>query len=846
MPSPGKTSPCYIAESSSAPASAPLVAWLELPVAGGGTMIGGKAQRLGEMSRLGLPVPRGFCVTAAAYRGSVAWAGLDPVLDAARDLAVYDPRAAAAQAQAAIQRASFPPELEAAIVDSYGMLAPGWAPAAVAVRSSALGEDSAADSFAGVHSSFLDVAGERAVLDAVRRCWASFWSEAALAYRAARGVLEPIAGAVIVQEMIHADAAGVLFTADPVRGGRERLIAEAVAGIGERLVSGEVTPTRYELDRCGRLMSADRGPVSASFLYELATVALRIEEAFGQPQDIEWAERNGSLYVLQARPISTAPAPVAHPPDPATWTRQSIGERFPDPLMPLEATFVASWVFAPGFRRLFQSMGAPPELAEQVFATFGGLAYLNRGLLADLLKGIPREQALRIADGAADLSGAPARPSLALARTGLRLFRIIRKRHREFARQAPGFGERCRRMRNRTFEGRTAADLGEELAAFRALISEMSRGHLESIAAAEILMSLAVLLTARWAPGVKAGRVRLLFTGHPENRTLAMNRRFAALVDAARECATISDVLTGDEPASVLPRLRELANTSVKTAEFLGSFGRFLDEFGHRTANYSLSHPRWREEPVQAIRLVQSRLQFPPAPPAGLCRDRELASVLKAVPLWKRLFLRPVLRLAWIYCGALRENENHYITMPFPDLKRLLAAIAERLRADGRLRETADLYFLTMRELEESRVPDRAAIAARRREHRAALAARRELPASPSGGPSGGTLRGTPASPGEVSGRARLLREPAGRLEPGEILVTRMLNAAWAPVLPLAAGVVTDIGGMLSHGAVIARELGVPAVVGVDGATSTIRDGQLLTVCGTRGTVRIEYGEDNV
>ena len=809
------------------------------------------------MQALGLPVPRGCCVTATAYASFVAWGRLEQALDQALAQAADDPRGAAALAQAAFHHATFSPQLANAIVRWYDALAMDGAPAVVAVRSSALDEDGGADSFAGVHSSFLDVTGEQAVLDAIRRCWASFWSEAALVYRAARRALRPIAGAAIVQQMVRADAAGVLFTADPIGGGRDRLIVEAVAGNGERLVSGDVTPTRYELDLNGRLMngspgSEDAGPVGPAFLKELAAVAVRIEGAYSQPQDIEWAKHGASLFVLQTRPISARPAPAVKSPDPAVWTRTSIGERFPDPLMPLEGTFVADWVFAPGFRRLFQSMGAAPERGEQVFRTFGGIAYLNQRLLADLLEGLPQGLAPDAAGGTTDLSSVPIRLSLPLVRTAFRIFRIVRKRHREFTRQAPAFAMRCRQMRGRAFDGRTASDLRADLADLRSLISEMSRGHLESIAAAEILMSLATALTAKWASGAEAGQVQLAIAGHLSNKTYEMGLRFAALVDMARACNELSSVFAEAEAAAVLPRLRALAGSSHAVAEFLLSLNGFLEEFGHRTAKYNLSHLRWRENPAELVQLIQAHLHASPV----LTRDAEgersraLASILKSAPPWKRPLLRAVLLRARAYCGALRENENHYITMPFPDLKRLLSVVAARLTAEGKLREPGDLYFLTMREVEEAMegglasVPAQKTIAIRRRDHEAACAAGLDgAMASPDGQPSGAALHGTPASPGAATGRARILFEPSGRLERGEILVTRTLNASWAPVLRLAAGVITDVGGMLSHGAVIARELGVPAVAGVEGATRSIRNGQLVTVCGSRGTVRIEPGD---
>ncbi|MCX2727984.1 PEP/pyruvate-binding domain-containing protein [Thermomicrobium sp. 4228-Ro] len=317
-------------------ATVALVRWFHDPACTDVAQAGGKGASLARLAAAGLPVPPGFVVTSAAFATFLAETGLAATIRSL--LQQVDPNerrvleAAAAELRRAILTAPLPIELDAAIAGAYAELGHGE-PIAVAVRSSAVAEDSQQASFAGQQETFLDVRGVDAVLDRVRACWASFFSPRALFYRARKGSLDDLAVAVVVQELVEPEKAGVLFTVDPVQRRRDVLVIEAVFGFGEALVSGEVTPDHYEIERTsGRLLRAIV-PVKRSMTVraedgglteravpdelqrarvlddrELATLrelAEQVEAFFGSPQDVEWAIARSELFVLQSRPITT-------------------------------------------------------------------------------------------------------------------------------------------------------------------------------------------------------------------------------------------------------------------------------------------------------------------------------------------------------------------------------------------------------------------------------------------------------------------------------------------------------------------------------------------------------------
>lgn len=827
-------------------------------------LIGSKGANLGELLRLGLRVPAGFCVTTSAYDYFLTNSGIANDLAQLSLEARKDPGVASNWARELILKSQIQGKLKLEIEHHYRLLGARLGPdhdIGFAVRSSALDEDSTSDSFAGIHDSYLNVIGLDALLARLQDCWASFWSERALIYRQIHGLLnEKIRGAVVVQEMLKGQAAGVLFTADPASGDRSSLLIEAHGGPGEDLVSGAVTPQRYTLNRSPlRIASkypcevdfpdrqlapsrlADHDPVlTDAELLELSQSGITIENLYGSSQDIEWAHSSDGFYFLQTRPITTLSTNHTWP-DPNIWTRKSINERFPEPLKALESSFVADCVFTPGFRHLFNSLGVQDSTGSEVFRSFAGIAYLNKRVIAHCLQGVPEQAAMQILERSTERPTVPF--TLTLVFTIAKLLNMLLFTHRRFDRAVPGFIRSCNNFRQHSLEEMSLAELVTELHAIADEIKEISSGHMQSVLIAELLFEALRNLGSDINSLMPA-----LTRGNQANKSVEMSERLSQLVSMARKSELVGKIIFLDDPASAFALLQ----IEPKARPFYCCLRSFLQDFGHRSAMYQLSYPRWAEEPSQVIQLIQNELRLAPGHHHRCMSDAELSRLQavaerqingsRASRFGKKLWFRFLLKYSQIYSGVLRENEGFYITMMFPEVKRVLRSIANELKQLSVLEQQDDIYHLTFSEVCElaDGIPDPSAITtiiARRKREFLRSTSPEDRPEQE---PSGNLANGAPASPGNASGPAVVLSHPADRFIPGAILVTRTLNSSWCSALRFAAGVVTEVGGMLSHGAVLAREFGVPAVLGIGPIARHIRTGQQISVDGSRGHVYID------
>ncbi|MGW5158408.1 PEP/pyruvate-binding domain-containing protein [Nonomuraea wenchangensis] len=760
-------------------------------------LAGGKGANLGELIRNGFPVPPGFVVTTHAY-----------------DLAGRD--------------GELPGELRREIAGAYEALGAG----PVAVRSSATAEDLPGAAFAGQQDTYLNVVGEQALLDAVRRCWGSLHTERAVAYRARLGIDDAgVSIAVVVQRMVEADTAGVLFTADPVTGDRGRIVVDAGAGLGEAVVSGLVTPDHYEVDRQDRITyrpgrgevvvrSAPGGGVvhetrpedgtarlPDAVVAELAGLARRVAAHYGRPQDIEWAYAAGRLHLLQARPMTALPPP---PPGRLNPVRRRLTgilmEYLPVRPYPIDMT---TWL-----------PYGPAGLMGKVTGAFG----IRGGF-----EGFLREE-----DGVVVALVPPAPRPTARALTAP--FRLAAKARRY---------DPARWTEDRRFTGYLAAardlaalDLGalpwEELIRVprKALdlvapVADLRIDYLPGTGLALLRLLVAVKLLRRGPlfPGLLAGAV---------TRTSETNRALERLAEVA--------VRTGALDADPKP------------AEFLAAFEEFLREYGHReTASPILvTPPTWADAPETVLGLVRM-LAAHPAPAAGEpgdALDRLLGHPLLRAPGRRERMRR------WVTAAragiAFREDSHFFFTLPQPVLRRSLVELGRRLCAAGLLDRPEDVFHLRLEELEA--IGGEAALSgpdgARLRELARARAAKREElagvrlidPAAvfpPAAVDGNALVTGAPASAGTATGPVKVIREPAefGRLAAGDVLVCPYTNPSWTPLFQRAAAVVVDSGGTASHAAIVAREYGIPAVMGTGTGTSALEDGQIVTVNGDAGTV---------
>lgn len=847
---------------------------------------GGKGANLGELIAAGLHVPPGFCVTTAAYRHAVVATGLAVAIDRAlHDVRPEDPASAeraAARIAVLFRDLQLPEDLREEILKAYRTL--GMPP--VAVRSSATTEDLASASFAGQHATSLNVRGTDELLDAVRHCWGSLWSARAIAYRERRGFRhDRIAIAVVVQRLIAAEVSGVLFTANPVNGARDEIIVNAAPGLGEAVVGGSTTPDSFVLDhatltvrerRAGRqevqtllaehgtqerALEPGRSPgptLNDAQLAALARIGLDVEDRFKTPQDIEWAYAEGRFWVLQARPITNLPPEPLHgvrwePPFPGSaWWRRQVVENLPEPLSPLfDELYVRE-----GLER---SIDALTELFESVqfslddvvdrpmFTTINGFAYSRANYKlswrsAPQLLRVTFEE-FRIMFGGRMLAywRDQALPAyLAAAQRWKATNPAIEPDERLLA------GVRELALADARYWFACSLMIG------RAKLTDAILGRFLTLAAPGRRLTSGMFLRGFPSPTVDA---------ETELEGLAEHLR------ASDELRT----LVGATPAAEL--LDSLAGIAAGR-RWLTAFSRYLDRYGHQIYNLDFVVPTQAGDPLPVLISLKTMTQRPSHDPRARQRaiiaERDTlvdATARSLGPLRRRLL---GVLLGWAQrCGPDREQALFYMGAGWPTLRRLALELGRRLAETGSLRTAEDIFFLQTSELrtaisarEAGRAePELASVAHQRRELRDARKRLHPPPVVPQGyklrfGPfdmsafetqrrnvlEGTTLRGFAVSPGRTSATASVILSPAdfSLMEPGTILVCPTTTPAWTPLFSQARGLVTDVGGVLAHGSIVAREYGIPAVLGTGSASRRIRHGQRITVDGDQGLVILE------
>jgi pyruvate,water dikinase len=877
---------------------------------------GGKGTSLSELARAGFPVPPGFVVGTEAYRAFVAANALaERIAAAARGATVDDPAACEAvsrEIRALFEAGEVPEEMASAIADAYRELAGGEASGgelAVAVRSSATAEDLPEASFAGQQETYLNVRGEAALLAAVKRCWASLWTARALAYRARRGI-DPAAVslAVVVQRLVPADAAGILFTVDPVSGDPERVVINAAWGLGEAIVSGQVTPDTVVADkRTGRVLEASVGDkavmtalapdgtaevavdaprreqaaLSAEQAAALARLGREIEAHFGGPQDVEWAVAGGQAYVLQARPVTALPGAqptAAVPGDDAwpalgerpaqpfdLWTQADMGERWPEPVTPL------TWSTAPAqtseyTRYSFRDLKVPYLAETQWAKRFYGRVYLNEGALGHVCReeyGLPMSfMASALGSGVDGATAARERirlPRLLRAIPGWVPLTIDRMRNEgRYERLFPRIDRWVADFMRRDLSPASDQALWDELErVWNRRLAYVLRLHSDASSTAMAALPMLERLAARWC-GRKEVAHELL-TGIAGLRTAEMVPALWRMAQTARELGLAPAILQ-EGPGEALAALR----ATERARPLLALLDAFLAEHGHRGGiEAELLYPRWAEAPEQVVEAVAGYLragdQVDPLEAEARQRRRR-AATLAAVdarldPIRRAVFRGMLARTEHLV--RLRDNGQHYVVKLLLPVRRLYATLGERWAARGWLERADDVFFLAVPEIEAVVRTGDPATGGRHlptvvAERRKAYAYWFDVKAPEAVGPDGRPLDVAPADPsalsgiaasgGRVEGMARVIETlaDANRLRPGEILVTRATDPSWTPLFPLAGGLVLEVGGQLSHGAIVAREYGLPAVVNVPDATRRIRDGQVVVVDGTAGRVYLK------
>ena len=802
--------------------------------------VGGKTLGLAVGTAAGLPVPPGFVVTTSAFR-RLFRAGLQS-----------------------------DPTFHAELADAYTRLGGG----PVAVRSSATAEDAADASSAGQQETILGVTGFDAVCQAVERCWQSLFTDRAVAYRARQGIDEAgLAMAVVVQSLVPADAAGVLFTADPGDATGSTMLVEASWGLGETVVSGRVTPDRFRLNRTtGDVVERHLGSKSVRVgtagevavppadqerfcltdheLVGLAYLGRRVEAAFGGPRDVEWAVAGGTLYMLQARPITVATAADRERARaevvaglkrlagdiPTVWVQYNLSEVLPTPT-PLTWAVVQRLLAADGgFGAMNRDLGTSPDPA---LGSQGGFDLVAGRPMANLAR-LPRMQFARPpfrypveryrTDPTKALTPTPVLDPLAgrgcflgvlsLPGTILRLWRMSSATRR----QAVGYPAHFASL-SRAFA----------VAARQAMAQDWSRLDPPALAREFDTWTNRTL--------VEFARESLKATVFADAAWATVVAKLTPALGADRAKAVTAELTLGAAPpadAHLAAGLADLAAGALTPAAF-------VEQFGHRGADeMELGQPRWAESPaeVERLRTIPRTRTLPPDAGSAFDRLKGVATLDKEVTdrLRKRV---DELRT---YLG-LREAAKHYLLMGYAVIRRAAVQLDSRFRLNG------GVFFLTPADFPDllagKDVSARIAAARTRRQAELSLtvppvlfsddldAVGRPLP-EPVGGD---TFTGTPLSAGVADGLALVLLEPTTPpAEGGYVLVCPSTDPAWVPLFARAAAVVLETGGVLSHGAIVAREFGLPAVAGLPGVTTRVHSGQRLRVDGGTGRVTILNG----
>ena len=865
----------------------PLTLPLDDQSAGELATAGGKGASLVRLVAAGLPVPGGFIVSTAAYRQYVRANELDAIIASAiAEVTTAEPERLVTASQAidaAFSRAQVPAEVERAVLAAYAGL-PGDAPA-VAVRSSATAEDLPDLSFAGQQETFLNMRGGEAVLDAVKRCWASLWTPRAISYRAQHDVeTDGVGMAVVVQLLVPAESAGVLFTAHPITGRRDHVVINASWGLGEAVVSGQVTPDTLILDKGERSVvsreindktvmtvrsddGSEEQPVPSELrgrsalddaaALELLALADRIEALYGQPMDIEWARAEEGFAILQARPITALPAPSAAPP--SNWDvpegymyfRASSIELLPNPLSPLYETLGLP-ALEHAMDRLFMGLiGLPAPL--ETYEAVNGYAYTGT--------------ALRIS------------PMLGML---LRLPRAVLV----FLRGGPT-------------QWRT-----EERARYAAVVAPWADGPPEERRAAELLDGARAIAEAggdylglamrRTMPMAMMGELgfagfydRLVkrrddppattFLLGLDSEPILAEKSLFELATWSRAQPGLADWFAETRTASIIDCLSESNSPGqVSGADWRAWLERFqahLDRYGAMLYDMDFAHAVPADDPSPLIDTLRFYLAGavgdPGARQAKLTSAREEAiGRIRGRLTWgprRRIFDR---LLGWTLSALpMREAVQADIGLGWPTLRRLLREFGRRAVHADVLTEPDDIFWITADEADEiaaaldagtEALPPRVESVQQRKALWRGRAQVTPPPALPVGkkffgfnmarfmpaaaeGAQGDVIKGLGAQAGTVTAPARVLQGPEdfGKMQPGEVLVAAITTPAWTPLFALASAIVTDVGGVLSHSSIVAREYDIPAVLGTGVATARIQDGQMLRVDGSAGTVEV-------
>ncbi|MDR6884136.1 phosphoenolpyruvate synthase [Bacillus sp. 3255] len=868
-------------------------------------LVGGKGANLGEMTKAGFPVPSGFCVTTEAYRAFLQQSVLMDELFGRLNKVEADQLGEITVLGQLIREhlvsMPVPDDIRTSIVQSWHR---SGADQAYAVRSSATAEDLPTASFAGQQDTYLNVCGEAALLDEVRKCWASLFTDRAISYRARHGFdHRAVQLSVVVQRMVFPEVSGILFTADPITGHRGTVSIDASFGLGEALVSGQVSADLYQV-RSGKLLTktvsrkklaiyalAEGGTVTKELpeaeqelqalddarILELAALGEKIQRHYGSEQDIEWCFAQGQFYIVQSRPITSLyPLPEMNIPageSPHLLVSFGHQQMMTDAMKPMGLSVL---------RTLFPFGKTGIRSMNDHTAAVGGRVYIDitklltvkeaRIILPKVLANVDEMIGLGVAELVKRKSYVQHLPSAPGVKKGV--LRFIR----------PVLGKVVRKLLYAP-----VSEAHPEVNAYIAASIQEGRKRLSGISGVErvvrlqehiglLLLTIFPQLIPYPLAGIISSRlvnalsikwlgdtevVHVLNRGLPGNITSEMGLMIGDLADAARPYPQVTELILHGDPLQFREKLRQVEGGDA----FGQQWDRFMELYGMRCpGEIDITRPRWYEDPSTLLPSIGShmrsmepgehRTKFAEGALEAETAARDLLKRLRAQS-FGRLKAKLMSRLISVYRGlmGLREHPKYLMMQHFRLVREGLLDEGHSLVKTGVLKRADDVFYLTLDELlqltEGERPAGLAVLLEQRKEELERFRAltpprlmtsegemiigRRKLQDAPEG-----AFVGTPVSAGVIEGIARVvLRPEEAKLNKGEIMIAPFTDPGWTPLFHSAVGLVMEVGGLMTHGAVVAREYGLPAVVGIDGATTLIRDGDRIRLDGTRGYVLV-------
>ncbi len=842
------------------------------------SLVGGKAFNLGRLIAAGLPVPRGLCVTTTAFDLFLASCPRRTELSRLLAQCSGDEMGRLAELSREIRsclaEVRVPEVVKDAALSAWRELGEERS---FAVRSSATVEDAAGMSFAGQFESILNVHGADALLDAIKTCWLSLFSERALVYLARQRVpAEKVRMAVLVQEMVEAEHAGVVFTADPLTGATDRFVVEYVSGLGEGLVQGTIQPGRAVIEkRTGRVLASPENELlSSATLESLCDLARRTERLFSAPQDIEWAQRDGAMFLLQSRPITTK-APARTWEDRQVWTNVNTGEVMPDVMTPMTWSMIQSLLGVVG--SIFRLAGVEIPRVSLVGDLVAGRLYFNANTVfaavkpfSFLLNGTSDFfQTLGGVSVEAYRQGPLAIPPEDLPDLGFRWPKYFLSLPRIFYDLITHLSRRRGRAWLARFtkqtDGLDRLDLGAiSTPELTRLCGQYIREVFKDADVLYLLAQGAALPVFQKAcrdwlgePGLALRLFAALGNMPVAEAGLAL-WRLAALAHAD------GDTETAVSSENNWPEVRIKLCHTEPGRKFMAAWDAFMTEHGHHCrGEFELSNARWSETPDYILGIVRGYLR-------SLGQSDPLENQRRRAEERERLTVQCRARLKnpikrWIFSHSLRRTQELAVYREqlknlgirrFAFVRRVLLVLGQRLHEQGSLSCRDDIFFLEVSELEPVATGGasfdwRERIELRRREYEKNLKLNPlrvvngifdpNAPSWPVADADAKLLEGIAVSPGIVTGPARVIlrADEHEQVLAGEILIAPFTDPAWSPYFITAAGLVVEQGGILSHGSIVAREYGLPAVTNVASATRVIRTGDLVQVDGNRGCVSV-------